>query len=69
MLGLFCYMKSSFANEKAIQTGMASKGTFNEWNVCGQDCHRVQNYYKSQRPMFGPLFAEKVVGEYALATN
>lgn len=59
-------MKSLFAMKEAIQTGMASK-ELSMSGMCGQDCHRVQNYYKSQRPMFGPLF-EKVV-EYALATS
>ncbi len=59
-------VKSLFAMKEAIQTGMASK-ELSMSGMCGQDCHRVQNYYKSQRPMFGPLF-EKVV-EYALATS
>lgn len=59
-------MKSLFAMKEAIQTGMSSK-ELSMSGMCGQDCHRVQNYYKSQRPMFGPLF-EKVV-EYALATS
>ena len=59
-------MKSLFAMKDAIQTGMSSK-ELSMSGMCGQDCHRVQNYYKSQRPMFGPLF-EKVV-EYALATS
>lgn len=59
-------MKSLFAMKDAIQAGMSSK-ELSMSGMCGQDCHRVQNYYKSQRPMFGPLF-EKVV-EYALATS
>ena len=59
-------MKSLFAMKEAIQTGMSSK-ELSMSGMCGQDCHRVQNYYKSQRPMFGSLF-EKVV-EYALATS
>ncbi len=59
-------MKSLFAMKEAIQTGMSSK-ELSMSGMCGQDCHRVQNYYKSQRPMMGPLF-EKVV-EYALATS
>lgn len=59
-------MKSLFAMKEAIQTGMASK-ELSMSGMCGQDCHRVQNYYKSQCPMFGLLF-EKVV-EYALATS
>lgn len=59
-------MHSLFAMKEAIQTGMSSN-ELSMSGMCGQDCYRVQKYYKSQRPMFGPLFAKVV--EYALATS
>lgn len=58
--------KSLFAMKEAIQTGMASK-ELSMSGMCGQDCYHVQQRYKSERSMFGPLF-EKII-EYALATS
>ncbi len=58
--------KSLFAMKEAIQTGMASK-ELSMSGMCGQDCYYVQQRYKSERSMFGPLF-EKII-EYALATS
>lgn len=58
--------KSLFAMKEAIQTGMASK-ELSMSGMCGQDCYRVQNRYKSEHSMFGPVF-EKIL-EYALATS
>ncbi len=58
--------KSLFAMKEAIQTGMASK-ELSMSGMCGQDCYHVQQRYKSEHSMFGPLF-EKII-EYALATS
>ncbi len=58
--------KSLFAMKEAIQTGMSSK-ELSMSGMCGQDCHRVKQRYKSERSMLGPVF-EKIV-EYALATS
>ena len=58
--------KSLFAMKEAIQTGMASK-ELSMSGMCGQDCYHVQQRYKSERSMFGPVF-EKII-EYALATS
>lgn len=58
--------KSLFAMKDAIRTGMVSK-ELSMSGMCGQDCHRVQQRYKSERSMLGPVF-EKIV-EYALATS
>lgn len=58
--------KSLFAMKDAIRTGMASK-ELSMSGMCGQDCHRVQQRYKSERSMLGPV-SEKII-EYALATS
>ena len=58
--------RSLFAIKEAIETGMNSK-ELSMSGMCGQDCHRLQQYYNSARPMFGVVF-EKIV-EYALATS
>lgn len=58
--------RSLYAMKDAIQTGMASK-ELSMSGMCGQDCHKVQQRFHSQRAMLGPLF-EKVI-EYALATS
>ena len=58
--------KSLFAMKDAIRTGMASK-ELSMSGMCGQDCHRVQQRYKTERSMLGPV-SEKII-EYALATS
>lgn len=58
--------KNLYAMKDAIQTGMASK-ELSLSGMCGQDCYRVQQRYRNERPMFGTLF-EKII-EYALATS
>ena len=58
--------KSLYAMKEAIQSGMASK-ELSMSGMCGQDCFKVQNRYKSERAMFGSVF-EKII-EYALATS
>jgi L-serine dehydratase len=58
--------RSLFAMKEAIESGMNCK-ELSMSGMCGQDCHRLQNYYKTARPMFGTVF-EKIV-EYALATS
>ena len=58
--------KSLYAMKEAIQSGMASK-ELSMSGMCGQDCFKVQQRYKSERAMFGSVF-EKII-EYALATS
>lgn len=58
--------RSLCAMKDAIQTGMASK-ELSLSGMCGQDCYKVQQRYRTERPMFGSLF-EKII-EYALATS
>lgn len=59
-------MRSLFAMKEAIQSGLASK-ELSMSGMCGQDCYRVQQRYKTQHSMFGELF-DKII-EYALATS
>lgn len=58
--------KSLFAMKEAIQTGMASK-ELSMSGMCGQDCYKVQQRFKTRHSMFGPVF-EKII-EFALATS
>ncbi len=58
--------KSLFAMKEAIRTGMTSQ-ELSMSGMCGQDCNRVQQRYKSERSMLGPV-SEKIL-EYALATS
>lgn len=58
--------KSLAAMKEAIHTGLASR-ELSMSGMCGQDCHRVQQRFRSERAMFGPVF-EKII-EYALATS
>ena len=58
--------RSLFAMKEAITTGMSST-ELSKSGMCGRDCHRVQQYYKSARPIFGQTF-EKII-EYSLATS
>lgn len=58
--------KSLFAMKEAIQSGMASK-ELSMSGMCGQDCYKVCQRYRSQRSMLGPV-SEKII-EYALATS
>jgi len=58
--------KSLFAMKEAIRAGLVSK-ELSMSGMCGQDCHRMIQRYKSQRSMLGPV-SEKVI-EYALATS
>ena len=57
--------KSLDAMKEAIRIGLVS----NEKSIskqCGDDCEKLQNRYKSHKPLFGKLF-EKITA-YALAT-
>lgn len=58
--------RSLFAMKEAIQSGMASR-ELSMSGMCGQDCYKVQQRYKSERSLFGGTF-EKII-EYALATS
>lgn len=58
--------RSLYAMKDAIQTGMSTK-ELSMSGMCGQDCYKVQQRYKNEKPMFGSLF-EKII-EYALATS
>ena len=58
--------RSLFAMKEAIQSGMASR-ELSLSEMCGQDCYRVQQRYKTNRAVFGTTF-EKII-EYALATS
>ncbi|MBR1424621.1 L-serine ammonia-lyase, iron-sulfur-dependent, subunit alpha [bacterium] len=59
-------LKSLFEMKEAIRSGLISK-ELSMSGMCGQDCYKVQQYYKKQNSMFGKLF-EKII-EYALATS
>lgn len=58
--------RSLFAMKEAIQSGMASR-ELSISGMCGQDCYKVQQYYRTSRAVFGGTF-EKII-EYALATS
>lgn len=58
--------RSLFAMKEAIEIGMNSR-ELSMSGMCGQDCYKLQKYYKTARPMFGSVF-EKII-EYALATS
>lgn len=58
--------KSLAAMKEAIQAGLASH-ELSMSGMCGQDCYRVQQRFRSERAMFGSVF-EKII-EYALATS
>lgn len=59
-------VRSLFAMKEAIQTGLASR-ELSMSGMCGQDCCKVQNKFRVDRAMFGPVF-EKIIS-YALATS
>lgn len=58
--------RSLFAMKDAIESGMSSK-ELSMSGMCGQDCYKVQQYYKTENPIFGQTF-RKII-EYALATS
>ncbi len=58
--------KSLCAMKEAISSGIKSK-ELSMSGMCGDDCFKIQQYYKKQHSMFGDLF-EKII-EYALATS
>ncbi len=58
--------RSLFAMKEAIQSGMSSR-ELSMSGMCGQDCYKVQQRYKSEHALFGGTF-EKII-EYALATS
>lgn len=58
--------RSLYAMKDAIQTGMASK-ELSMSGMCGQDCYKVQQRFRTDRAIFGTVF-EKII-EYALATS
>lgn len=58
--------RSLFAMKEAIQSGLASR-ELSMSEMCGQDCHKVQQRYKQEQAIFGKTF-EKII-TYALATS
>lgn len=58
--------RSLFAMKEAIHSGMNST-ELSMSGMSGDDCKRLQNYFKCNKPMLGDLF-EKIT-EYALATS
>lgn len=58
--------RSLDAMKEAIQTGLKSK-ELSMSGMCGQDCFRVQERFKSSPALFGGTF-EKII-KYALATS
>ncbi len=58
--------KSLFAMKEAIQSGLNSK-ELSLSGMCGQDCYKLQNRFKTDMAMFGKTFEKVLV--YALATS
>jgi len=58
--------RSLFAMKEAIESGCASR-ELSMSGMCGQDCRRVQQRYRSANAIFGKTF-EKII-TYALATS
>lgn len=58
--------RSLFAMKEAIKVGLNSK-ELSMSGMCGQDCHRIQEHFKTQPALFGGTF-EKIL-KYALATS
>lgn len=58
--------RSLFAMKEAIQSGLASK-ELSMSEMCGQDCHKMQQRYRQEQAIFGKTF-EKII-TYALATS
>lgn len=58
--------RTLFAMKEAIQSGLASK-ELSLSGMCGQDCYKLQNRFKTDRAMFGSTFEKIMI--YALATS
>ena len=63
---LDCAQKSIDAMKEAIETGLRLS-ELSLSGMCGDDCQRLQEYYKQKPALFGKLY-EKIV-TYALATS